>query len=220
VKTFELLGARPAAQAAGIPLPRVEPIRAYVQSGAPLSNDGLRETIRTGGSEELARLLAWSESVDRAVEIRACNLPPFRPVRRTVEILSRKSDLMVCSQTPTETLVREWEHHDLRRFVRLIAGPEAGTKAQQLANAVAGGYQPGRILMVGDAPGDLEAARSVEACFFPIHPGDESRSWDRLRDEAYDRFLAGRYPGSYQQARIDAYLSLIPDTPPWEDGSG
>lgn len=218
VKTFELLHSRPEARAAGVPLPRVEAIRSFVHSGAALSNDGLREAVEAGGGPDLARLLAWSEAVDQAVEARARNLPPFPPVAETVARLSEQSDLMVCSQTPTDTLIREWEHHGLRRFVRLIAGPELGTKTHHLTRAITAGYAPDRVLMVGDAPGDLAAARVVGTCFFPIHPGEESASWKRLRDEAYPLFLTGRYRGAYEREREEAFRSLLPETPPWADG--
>lgn len=33
--------------------------------------------------------------------------------------------------------------------------------------------------MIGDAPGDLKAARGNGALFFPVNPGDEEESWKR-----------------------------------------
>ena len=46
-----------------------------------------------------------------------------------------------------------------------------------------------RILMIGDAPGDLKAARANGALFYPINPGAEDLSWKRFHDEAFDRFV-------------------------------
>ena len=44
--------------------------------------------------------------------------------------------------------------------------------------------------MVGDAPGDLDAAKKW--CFYyPILVGKEGFSWDRLANEALDQFLDG-----------------------------
>ena len=38
--------------------------------------------------------------------------------------------------------------------------------------------------MVGDAPGDLKAAKANKALFYPINPGSEDASWKRFHDEA------------------------------------
>ena len=52
-----------------------------------------------------------------------------------------------------------------------------------------------RATLLGDAPGDLKAAKANHACFYPINPGDEDQSWKRLHDEAAERFFAGAYRG-------------------------
>ena len=101
-------------------------------------------------------------------------------------------------------------------LVAAIAGQEVGTKAFQIERATAGRYPPGRLLMIGDAPGDLAAAREAGALFYPIVPGREEPSWRRLHDEAYDRFLAGDYAGDYAEALTRGFLDALPDTPPWK----
>ena len=44
--------------------------------------------------------------------------------------------------------------------------------------------------MIGDAPGDYQAAEANRPLFFPINPGAEEASWRRLFEEGIDRFLA------------------------------
>ena len=68
---------------------------------------------------------------------------------------------------------------------------------------------------IGDAQGDLAAARQARVLFYPIDPGAEERAWERFCDEAYPRFLAGTYAGPYEQGLIAAFEALLPDTPPW-----
>ena len=54
-------------------------------------------------------------------------------------------------------------------YVRLRkAGQELGTKTEHLKLAAKNKYPPERILMIGDAPGDLNAARANGALFYPI----------------------------------------------------
>ena len=78
---------------------------------------------------------------------------------------------MVVSATPAEALEREWGEHDLREHVALIAGQECGSKKEHLALAAVGRYEPANILMVGDAPGDCNAAKANGVLFYPIDPG-------------------------------------------------
>ena len=124
--------------------------------------------------------------------------------------------MMVVSSTPGEALQREWAEHDVARYAGLICGQEIGSKAEHLHYGACGKYDPGRILMIGDAPGDMKAAKDNGVLFYPINPGREAASWQRFHDEAADRFLAGEYAGPYEQTLIDEFLALLPETPPWK----
>ena len=70
--------------------------------------------------------------------------------------------------------------------------------------------------MIGDAPGDMQAARAVGALFYPINPGNEEASWHRFLNEGSDKFLAGEYAGDYEQQLIDEFDTYLPETPPWQ----
>jgi hypothetical protein len=77
-------------------------------------------------------------------------------------------------------------------------------------------YAADCVLMIGDALGDLHAAETAGALFFPINPGHEEASWQRFLDEAFDKFLAGTFAGDYQAARVQAFKALLPEIPPWK----
>ena len=130
--------------------------------------------------------------------------------------MNDKADMIVVSATPTPALEKEWNEHDIARYVKVIAGQEMGKKSEHLTLAAKGKYPPGHVLMIGDAPGDLKAARSIDALFYPINPGDEERSWKRFYDEAKGRFFAGTYAGDYEAALIKEFDRYLPETPPWK----
>ncbi|MDT7723259.1 MAG: hypothetical protein QOE94_4270, partial [Mycobacterium sp.] len=44
-------------------------------------------------------------------------------------------------------------------------------------------YAKNKVLMIGDAPGDLKAAKGAGTLFFPINPGHEEASWERFFKE-------------------------------------
>ncbi len=52
----------------------------------------------------------------------------------------------------------------------MIAGQEHGTKAEHLKYAAKGKYPDEKILMIGDANGDLKAARSNGVVFSRLIP--------------------------------------------------
>jgi phosphoglycolate phosphatase-like HAD superfamily hydrolase len=100
--------------------------------------------------------------------------------------------------------------------VRFIAGQELGTKTEHIRFAAGGKYDPARMLMIGDAPGDLNAARKNNARFFPIVPGHEEASWERFHNEALERFFAGTFAGDYEAALLEDFEASLPEHPHWK----
>jgi phosphoglycolate phosphatase-like HAD superfamily hydrolase len=115
-----------------------------------------------------------------------------------------------------EALTREWHEHDIAQYVRVIAGQEMGKKALHLELSTKGNYAPDHVLMIGDAPGDMKAARANYALFYPINPGHEEASWERFHHEAFDKFIAGEYAGEYEDKVVGEFEALLPDLPPWK----
>ena len=67
--------------------------------------------------------------------------------------------------------------------------------------------------MIGDAPGDYNAAVANNALFFPINPGHEEASWTRLLEEGIERFFTGTFAGVYQKRLLEEFDSYLPGTP-------
>ena len=139
-------------------------------------------------------------------------VPPFPLVRESLARLATQADLLVVSATPNEALHREWEEHDLAKYVAAICGQEIGTKKEMLVNAKK--YPAGHTLMIGDAPGDYQAAQANGTLFFPINPGAEEASWRRLHDEGIDRFLSEKFAGQYQKELLDEFDAICPSSRP------
>jgi phosphoglycolate phosphatase-like HAD superfamily hydrolase len=212
----------PRVQRSGVRVPALAATRAWVEADGNLSNARLAEVAAaaTGAAkEELEELLSWSRLVNRFVEETVHHLPPFPGLVESLLKLGEHADVMVVSATPGEALVREWAEHGIDKHVALIAGQEMGTKTEHLTLAAKGKYGAEQMLMVGDAPGDLKAARDVGALFYPINPGAEEASWERFVGEGIDRFFSRRYAGAYETKLIDDFMKLLPHDPPWREGA-
>ena len=217
----DLLPEHPITKARGFEVPQYPHYFAWVDNpDSLLSNDGLKKAIKKAtdpeAKNELGTALDWSERVNRAIEEIAKGILPFPYVRQSLEKIRSLSDVIVVSGTPTEALNREWEEHGIAKYVEVIAGQEMGNKAQHLEYATKGRYDKDHVLMIGDAPGDMKAAKANDALFYPINPGNEIESWKRFHDEALDKFIKSEYAGRYEEEHIEEFDSLLPELPPWQ----
>jgi phosphoglycolate phosphatase-like HAD superfamily hydrolase len=217
----ELLPSHPMVKERGFQVPQLEHYVEWVNDdGSLLSNAGLEEAISAAESEEAKRELqlglTWSRRVNELVAEIVKGIPPFPYVRQSLEKIVPVSDVIVVSATPCEALLREWEEHDIAKYAKIIAGQEMGSKKEHLALAANKKYEEHHVLMVGDAPGDLKAAKANNALFYPINPGAESKSWKRFCDEAFDKFISGEYQGEYEEKLIAEFNAYLPEVPPWQ----
>ncbi len=216
VKVFDLLSERPEVIERGYRCPQIDSLRDWIDRESRLGNAALQVEVDKTGDPVLTKFLAWSKEVNATVAKMVKGIPPFPHVRQSLEKLSQQADVVVVSATPCEALTREWEEHDIAKYAQVICGQEMGSKKEHIEQAAGGEYDDGRVLMVGDAPGDMRAAKANNAMFYPILPGQEAQSWQRFYQEAIDKFLAGQYGGQYEKDLTEEFLAHLPETPPWE----
>jgi phosphoglycolate phosphatase-like HAD superfamily hydrolase len=200
-----------------VKLPDTSELSAWLKVETKLGNPALKARVAVEPTPEMKRLLEWSLEVNRRIEEMVFGLPPFPGVREVLAAGAGRADMIVVSQTPLEALEREWEEAGIRPSVLMIAGQEHGTKAEHLKYAAKTNYAAGRILMVGDAPGDRKAAETNGALFFPIVPGREEQSWAELVGEGVKRFFAGSYAGDYQKRLVAEFDEALPSEPHWKN---
>jgi phosphoglycolate phosphatase-like HAD superfamily hydrolase len=213
LEQLDWLSRRPEVHARHINVARPRALIDWVAREKKLGNPALEQAVAVTGAPELKRALAWSIAVNKSIAEMVRGVPPFPHVRDCLELLGRQSDMLVCSQTPTAALEVEWAEHDLARYVVAICGQEVGSKKELLS--VAKNYAPQHGLMIGDAPGDYQAAIANNCLFFPINPGAEEASWQRLLTDGIARFFVGSFAGTYQQQLLDEFNTYLPDRPPW-----
>jgi phosphoglycolate phosphatase-like HAD superfamily hydrolase len=214
-KTFELLNDWPEAREKAA-LPDPADLRIYCDSGQPLSNATIEAEANRTGSRLLRQAYEWSIALNADIDQNMPAPPPFPGVEKALQRIQQHSDAIVISQTQAEALLKDWYRDDLAKYVSVIAGPELGSKVDHFTLSAVDHYPANRILMIGDAPGDMAAAQSIGCPFFPINPGHEVESWNRFMGEAYTRFLDGGFSEEYQHNLIREFKALLPGTPPWK----
>jgi phosphoglycolate phosphatase-like HAD superfamily hydrolase len=214
VRALQLLGERAEVRARGVTIWDTAPLEDWIARETKLGNATLQREV-DGGNRALEPVLKWSIAVNDAVEDLVHGVPPFPLFRETLTRMKQAADVIVVSQTPAAALLREWAEHGIDKSVRFIAGQELGTKTEHIRFAAGGKYAPGKMLMIGDAPGDYKAAKANDALFFPVNPGREEASWQRLHDEALQRFFDGTYAGDYEAGLIREFDACLPEDPAW-----
>jgi len=215
IKTFDLLKDRKEVVQRGAEIYDIQAIIDWTQKESKLGNPALEKYAAEVNNPIINRALIWSHAINKEISEMVHDIPPFPFVRESLEKIFRKADSIVVSQTPLEALEREWNENDLEKYVRLIAGQEYGTKTEHLKYAAVGKYNLEKTLMIGDAPGDLKAAKSNGVLFYPINPGHEEDSWERFYKEASDKFFAGKFSGDYENELISEFEKYLPEAPPW-----
>lgn len=219
-QVLDLLRDRVEVAERGVVIPEYPELTEFIDSEYPLSDKGIAAYAAAHPSETADRMIAWGNEVNARIADMVHGCGPFPGVREAMAAMYDDVDEMTVSATPIEALQREWTEHGLAEYMHVIAGQEMGSKAEHVQYAAKGKYADDHIMLIGDAPGDRDAAAKVNCLYYPILPGEEKRSWKRFKDEALGKFLAGTFAGEYQQQLIDEFNAKLPHEVPWETVSG
>ncbi len=215
-ETLRLLATRPEIKARNFTVPSPASLIEWTCKETKLGNPALIKYASEVNDPFIKQTLEWSLKVNEDIEKMVSGITPFPFVRECLEKMKPLADAMVVSQTPFDALKREWEENNIDHYVRMIAGQEHGTKTEHLKYGAKGKYSDDNILMIGDANGDLKAAKTNGLLFFPINPGKEEESWERLYHEGLERFFSGNYKGKYETALIKEFETYLPEHPVWK----
>ncbi len=183
----------------------VSDLDAFVKSGRGFSTKALEDFIAETKSEFLKEVLVWNNLSDELFAKNCEDIQPFKFVKESLSKAQNKAVIGVISSATKEGLETDWAGGGIAQYASVILGKENGSKKEQLKSEADGKYDKDKILMIGDAIGDLEAAKSVDALFYPIIAGEEEASWEKFYNESLDVFFAGEYAGEYEKALIDAF---------------
>ena len=215
IKVFDLLREWPEVLKRNVEIPIAQPLRDWINRESKLGNPALKAEVERTDNPVLKQVLAWSNAVNATIADIVSGIPPFPYVCDCLKKISEWADIIVCSGTPGEALTREWEENNIAGYPLCIAGQEMGKKKEHL-QLVCGKYQEGHVLMVGDAPGDMEAAKANNLPFYPINPAHEEYSWELFHKVVTNKFYNGNYTADYEEKLIDEFNKLLPEVPPWK----
>lgn len=177
-----------------IPIAALQTLTDWVSTAKELSNPALERAAQETGSVCLQKALSWSRAVNAAIAaLPESEKLPFDGVAEGLCAAHTFADVAIVSSANRDAVLKEWETHGLLAHVDLVLAQDAGSKAHCIAALLKNGYDPRRVLMVGDAPGDCDAAEQNAVFYYPILVRDEAESWRELAEAALPLLQSGGY---------------------------
>lgn len=171
-----------------------EELRAWTRQTKELSLKSLQEWTNDHDVECCRRACRWSALVNEKIAAmpREGN-KAFAGVAQALTGAHEKADIAVVSSANRAAVEEEWEREGLLPSVDVLLTQENGSKKDCIRRLLESGYEKDCVLMVGDAPGDIKAAKDNGVWFYPILAGREEESWQSFEKSALEPLLAGRY---------------------------
>lgn len=183
----------------------------WVETSPALSNDALQQAIAANpGSTSLPKALNWSVAVNKAIQaLPESEIKPFALAREALAFAHEKADVAIVSSANLGAVLEEWEKHELLPHTDIVLAQNVGSKAYCIAELLKKGYDSDKVLMCGDAPGDLQAAEKNGVFYFPILVRKEKASWEEFMEKGFSHLLNGTYEGAYQNEKTTAFLQNL-----------
>ena len=148
----------------------------WVKESDELSNPALKSVEETGNIC-LKKALAWSQAVNASVkELPKEEVKPFEGVKEGIAMLHESCDIAIVSSANYEAVKEEWTRFGLWIMWTWSWHRMQGSKKSCIEKLLTYGYDKDKVMMAGDAPGDMDAAD--QNAYFLSDPGQtEKESW-------------------------------------------
>ena len=180
------------------PIPGVAALQHWADTAPALSNDGVikaaEETTDPEAKTIFQKALSWSKAVNASI----VKLPeelkvPYDGAKEGLAAAHQFADVAMVSSANRDAVEEEWGKFGLLDHTDIVLAQDVGSKAACIAAMLKFGYDPAKVLMIGDAPGDCDAAEKNSVHYYPILVNHEKDSWDEAINQAFAKLQEGSY---------------------------
>ncbi len=179
------------------PIPGIAALQHWADTAPALSNDGVMKAIESAeGDAKLIfeKALRWSEAVNAAiVELDESLKIPYDGAKEGLAAAHQFADVAMVSSANRDAVEEEWGKFGLLQHTDIVLAQDIGSKAACIAEMLKFGYDPDKVVMIGDAPGDCDAAEKNGVHYYPILVNHERESWDEAIAVAFAKLQSGEY---------------------------
>ena len=191
------------------PIEDISVLQAWVVSGAAPSNPACKKAYEETGSIIMKKALAWSEAVNANIRLLPEEVKkPFEGAKEGLAAAHEVADVAIVSSANRDAVMEEWTKWKLLDSVDIVLAQDCGSKAECIAEMLKFGYAQDHVLMVGDAPGDRDAATKNGVYYYPIQVRKEKASWDEFVATGLGKLTSGEY-ADYETVKIREFLENL-----------
>ena len=181
-----------------MPITGIRALQHWADTAPALSNDAVAKAAEEEEDPDaklvLQKALSWSKAVNAAI----VKLPeelkvPYDGAKEGLAAAHAFADVAMVSSANRDAVEEEWGKFGLLEHTDIVLAQDVGSKAACIAEMMKFGYDPDKVVMVGDAPGDCDAAEKNGVHYYPILVNREKASWDEAIAVAYDKLRSGAY---------------------------
>ncbi len=192
------------------PIPGIAHLQHWADTAPALSNDAVTKAMEEATDPEAKEIfrkaLSWSKAVNAAIVALDESLKvPYLGAKEGLEAAHRFADVAMVSSANRDAVEEEWGKFGLLSSTDIVLAQDVGSKAACIARMLEFGYDKNKVLMIGDAPGDCDAAEKNGVHYYPILVNYEKESWQEAIDVAFEKLRAGEY-ASYGAEKKQAFL--------------
>ena len=176
----------------------IEALLHWAETAPALSNDGAAkaaaEATDPAAKLVLEKALSWSKAVNTAI----VKLPeelkvPYEGAKEGLAAAHQFADVAMVSSANRDAVEEEWGKFGLLEHTDIVLAQDIGSKAACIKEMLKFGYDLDKVVMIGDAPGDSDAAEKNGVHYYPILVTHEKESWDEAIKVAFDQLRSGDY---------------------------
>ena len=193
-----------------VPIAGIAALRHWADTAPALSNDGVVKAAEEASDPDaklvLQKALAWSKAVNAAI----VKLPeelkvPYAGAKEGLEAAHVFADVAMVSSANRDAVEEEWGKFGLLEHTDIVLAQDVGSKVACIREMLKFGYDLDKVVMVGDAPGDCDAAEKNGVHYYPILVNHEKESWDEAIAVAFEKLRSGDYT-EYGAAKKQEFL--------------
>ena len=188
----------------------IEALQHWAETAPALSNDGVAKAAQEATDADakliLSKALSWSKAVNASiVELDESLKVPYAGANEGLAAAHRFADVAMVSSANRDAVEEEWGKFGLLEHTDIVLAQDVGSKAACIKEMLKFGYDPNKVVMIGDAPGDCDAAEKNGVHYYPILVNHEKESWDEAIAVAFGKLQNGDY-APYGQEKKQEFL--------------
>ena len=187
----------------------IEALQHWADTAPALSNDGVIKAAESATGDAkliLQKALSWSKAVNAAItQLDEALKVPYDGAKEGLAAAHTFADVAMVSSANRDAVEEEWGKFGLLEHTDIVLAQDIGSKAACIKEMLKFGYDADKVVMIGDAPGDCDAAEKNGVHYYPILVNHEKESWDEAVAVAFDKLQSGEF-APYAAEKKQAFL--------------